>query len=84
MCLELDEGARMGGRKPSIWVSLAILIFAAPTVHAYEITTHAPIADHAYGNSALDPTNATASFRHWDSIGLMPLPRKGAVGARLP
>lgn len=52
----------MEGRKPSIWVSLAILIFAAPMVSAHEITTRDLITDHAYRNSLLNPTNANSIF----------------------
>lgn len=47
-------------RKPGIWTFLAVLIFAAPTVNAYEITTHALIADHAYRNSVLNPSKANS------------------------
>lgn len=46
--------------KWSTWTFLVVLIFGAPTVCAYEITTHALISDHAYRNSVLNPSKANS------------------------
>lgn len=50
----------MRNGKPGTLAFLGALVFAVPTVHAYEIATHALIADHAYRNSVLNPSKANS------------------------
>jgi len=50
----------MRGKRPGLWPSLAAMMFVASTAGAYEITTHALIAEHAYRDSVLNPANANS------------------------
>jgi hypothetical protein len=51
----------MESKRSVNWIPLVALTFAAPSVGAYEITTHALITDHAYRASTLNP-QATESI----------------------